>query len=77
MLKSKNITKQDSELFRQSVGKLRRIEHDGVMFDRPKPSLSSQSKSHAHNAAIHDIQDPYIIKAGDELLFKRPGNHWD
>jgi DNA-nicking Smr family endonuclease len=73
MPKSKSITKQDSELFRQSVGKVKRIEHDEVMFDRPKPPTTNRDTVHTHNTTTLDTQDLYNIKAGDKLLFKRPG----
>ena len=71
MPKPANIKKQDSDLFRQSVGKVKQIEHDGVIYDRPKPPLPNQGSTHVHDVTTLDTQDPYTIKANDELLFKR------
>jgi DNA-nicking Smr family endonuclease len=73
MPKSKNIAKQDSELFRHSVGEVKQIEHDGVLFDRQKPSLQNKNTAIVHNATTLDTEDPYTIKASDKLLFKRAG----
>ncbi len=73
MPKSKRITKQDSDLFRQSVGKVKQIEHDGVIFNRPKPPVAGQNIAHAHNTTTLDTEDPYTIRASDKLQFKRPG----
>ena len=75
MIKPKRITKEDSELFRKTVGKVDPISHDGVLFERRR---KPQKKFHHRITSTDEATFPfeqtsYTVKSGDKLDFKRPG----
>ena len=74
MPKTRNISREDSELFRQSVGEVKPVKNNKATFERKK--LSGQNNIHSRfdeNEKLIDARGPYSIKANDELTFKRPG----
>ena len=74
MPKSKNISKEDSELFRQSVGEVKPVVNNKVTFERKKPSRPDNKHIHHNkNERFIDAPGPYSIKASDELSYRRPG----
>jgi len=77
MKNTDKITKQDSELFRKTIGTIDTIEHGRVLHDKPKPSPKPY-KNYTDNHPVADATDDCSIeingiKAGDELYFKRSG----
>lgn len=77
MAESKDISRQDIELFRQAIGDVEKIEHDGFELVTPKPApvpnqsiLSEQNALKQMANAPFDIPD---IDTGDELYFRRDG----
>ena len=77
MAKTKDITRQDSELFRQAIGEVDKIEHNGVNLVTPKPppvpNQTILSQQDALNKMANDPFDVPDIEIGDELFFKREG----
>lgn len=74
MPKTRNISKEDSELFRQSVGKVKPVKNNRITFERKNPPrLKSKHTRFDDNEKFINAPDPYTIKANDKLSFKRPG----
>jgi len=77
MAKTKDITRQDSELFRQAIGEVDKIEHNGVNLVTPKPPpVPNQTILNQQDALNKMANDPFDIpdiEIGDELFFKREG----
>ena len=77
MAESKDISKQDSELFRQAVGDVEKIDHDGFELDIPKrqpvPNQTIISEQNTLNQMANDPFDVPDIENGDELYFRRDG----
>lgn len=77
MAKTKDITRQDSELFRQAIGEIDKMEHDGVNLVTPKPlpvpNQTILSQQDALNKMADDPFDIPDVEIGDELFFKREG----
>jgi len=77
MAKTKDITRQDSELFRQAIGEVDKIEHNGVNLVTPKPppvpNQTILSQQDALNKMANDPFDIPDIEIDDELFFKREG----
>lgn len=77
MAKTKDITRQDSELFRQAIGGIDKMEHDGVNLVTPKPlpvpNQTILSQQDALNKMADDPFDIPDVEIGDELFFRREG----
>ncbi len=77
MAKTKDISRQDSELFRQAIGEVDKIEHDGINLVTPRPppvpNQTILSQQDALNKMANDPFDIPDIEIGDELFFKREG----
>lgn len=77
MPKSDVITKEDKDLFRNSVGPVEKIEHDSAVFDKPKPPPISQQTQADNDHVLEEFVDPSFTngetKTEDKLLFQRSG----
>lgn len=77
MAGSKNITRQDSELFRQAIGEVDKIEYDGANLvtskPAPVPNQTILSQQDALNKMANDPFDIPDVEIGDELFFRRDG----
>jgi len=77
MSDSKGVTKDDIELFRQSIGEVDVLEHDGVELSTarpaPVPIQSILSEQQALNQMASDPFDVPDVEIGDELCFRRSG----
>ncbi len=77
MSKQDDITKADRDLFRSSIGPVDKIEHDGVVFDPPKPlpvpKQSHMNERHVAEEITNSSHDNFDIERNDELLYKKAG----
>ena len=77
MSDSKGVTKDDIKLFRQAIGEVDMIEHDGVEMSKarpaPVPTQSIISEQQALNQMASDPFDIPDVEIGDELCFRRSG----
>lgn len=77
MAESKDISRQDIELFRQVIGEVDKIEHDGAELPTPKPSpVPNQTIISEQNSLKQMANNPFDIpdiEIGDELYFRRSG----
>lgn len=76
MSKRRDIPESDSNLFRKTVGKVKRIENDQIFHTREKSSTTLTSRwRHTHfNNDIDQHPSPGSdIGIADKLYFKRPG----
>ena len=73
----KGVTKDDIQLFRQTIGEVETIEYDGVDLSTPKPApIPYQTNIGEQKAFIQMVDAPSDIPdigIGDELYFKRSG----
>lgn len=67
----------DSKLFRNSVGTVRRVKYDRVLPDRKKPKPVPYKTLAENRQVLTEMVDgeldPAELETGDELLFKRVG----
>ncbi len=87
MSNAKGVTKEDSELFRQTVGTVDTVEHDGVNLSTPKPApvinqtvpnqiTSTQkniSKQTTYNKTTNDLTNIEDVEINDKLYFRGNG----
>ncbi len=77
MSRPDDITKTDKDLFRNSIGPVDKIEHDGVVFDPPKPPPVPKQSHMDEQRMVEDIttsfHDNFDIERNDELLYKKTG----
>ena len=77
MAESKDISRQDIELFRQAIGDVDKIEYDGFVLATPKiPPVPNQTIISEQNALNQMANNPFDIPdvaIGDELYFRRSG----
>lgn len=77
MAESEDISRQDSELFRQAIGAVDKIEHNGVDLSAPKPlPIPNQTILSEQRVFKKMAEDPFDIpdvEIGDELYFRREG----
>jgi DNA-nicking Smr family endonuclease len=77
MVESKDISKQDIELFRQAIGDVDKIEYDGIELVSPKPAPVPNQRIISERIALDQMaNDPFDlpdVEIGDELYFKRDG----
>ena len=73
----KGVTKDDIKLFRQAIGEVDMIEHDGVDLSTtkpaPVPNQSIISEQDAFNQMVNAPFDIPDVEIGDELYFRRSG----
>lgn len=77
MAESKDISRQDIELFRQAIGEIDKIEHNGAELPVPKPfPIPKQTIISEQNSLNQMANNPFDIpdiEIGDELYFRRSG----
>ncbi len=77
MSDSKGVTQDDIKLFRQSIGEVDVLEHDGVELftarPAPVPIQSILSEQQALKQMASDPFDVPDVEIGDELCFRRNG----
>jgi DNA-nicking Smr family endonuclease len=77
MAESKDISRQDIELFRQAIGDVDRIECDSFVLSVPKiPPAPNQTIISEQNSLKQMANNPFDIQnieTGDELYFRRSG----
>ncbi len=71
------VSSEDSQLFRDSIGAVKPVEHDGARLQRQKPR-PVPAQSHADDQAVmQQLHDrPFavaLVETGDELSYLRPG----
>ena len=75
--RSSPVSDADRELFRESVGPLRPLDHDRVAPQGPKappfPLQTRMDEEETLRDMISDHFDPAEMETGEELLFARPG----
>jgi DNA-nicking Smr family endonuclease len=77
MADPKGVTRQDSKLFRQAIGEVDKLKHDGVNLYTPKPHpVPNQTVVSEQRVFTEMVGDPFDlpdVEIGDELFFKREG----
>lgn len=77
MAESKDISRQDIELFRQAVDDVDKIEYDDFVLAKPKiPPVPNQTIVSEQNSLKQMANNPFDIQdveIGDELYFRRNG----
>lgn len=77
MKKSSNISEEDRALFRETVGKIKPLNQDSVVHDKPKPSPVPSRNEQFDRPAMQELYDSdyeqNLLERGDELFFSRPG----
>jgi DNA-nicking Smr family endonuclease len=67
----------DTDLFRRTVGKVKRLRHDTVTHAGPRPAPIPRQRLNDERAVIAEmaagLYDHAEIETGDELHFRRPG----
>lgn len=67
----------DSDLFRQHVGPVKRVRTDKVEHRSEKPTPAARFRRQDEAAVLRDSLagdlDPHELETGDELTFRRPG----
>jgi len=71
------ISRQDSELFRRTVGKISAVKHDRIApaQRRTAPAISRtlEDRDKVLREMLSDEYEPSEVETGEELLFVRPG----
>lgn len=71
------IKKEDSELFRDSVGSIKRVNHDRHYFASQRPAPTPKFRRRDDKEVIGDLladpADAAELENGDELIYSRPG----
>jgi DNA-nicking Smr family endonuclease len=74
---STTVSREDSELFRSSVGPVKRVRHDRVQPAGKHPPPVARFRKRDEASAIQDLlsdqYDASDLETGDELIFARPG----
>jgi len=78
MANRKKLSQEDIELFRRSVGPVRKISHDKAIHTRKARPVSRQPRPQTEDTAVADTFSDYYDAAGevasdDTLFFTRPG----
>jgi len=67
---------QDSDLFRRSVGDIKRLRTETAVHDLPRPAPSARFRREDEAEVLRDSLegelDPAELETGDELAFRRP-----
>lgn len=73
----KKPSREDIQLFRSSVGKVKRVVHDRIIPARrpirPKPAFREMDEAEALRDMLSEHFDPADMETGEELLYIRPG----
>ncbi len=71
------INNPDSELFRETVGDIKRLDNDRIEsskpLPRPIPKQSQIDDAQVIDEMLSDHYDPMQLDLGDEISFRRPG----
>jgi len=74
---STTVSREDSELFRSSVGPVKRVRHDRVQPGGKRPAPIARFRKRDEEQVIQDLlsdhYDASELETGDELIFARPG----
>jgi DNA-nicking Smr family endonuclease len=77
MKKKFQLSDDERALFRESVGRVRRLEHGRVVHDRQRPHPTPQQAGRDNEQVIHDLlSDEYFfpdVETGEEIWYARPG----
>ena len=77
MPRDNDIPDEDRKLFRQHVGKVRRLRHDRIQphakAPPPVPVKTREDEAQVLRDMLSDDFDPLEVETGEELLFARPG----
>lgn len=77
MSRLRDASQQDSRLFRQSVGAVKRIDHDRALIQHPRPAPVPTQRKRQERAVIKQLMsgdlDLSELETGEELLFAQPG----
>lgn len=77
MSRLSDASKHESELFRQSVGSVKPVNHDRAAIQRPQPAPVPTQRMRQERAVIEQLLSGDIdlseLETGDELLFGQPG----
>jgi DNA-nicking Smr family endonuclease len=73
----KKPSREDIQLFRSSVGKVKQVAHDRIIPARrpisPKPVFREMDEAEALRDMLSEHFDPADMETGEELLYIRPG----
>ncbi len=73
----KKPSKEDAQLFRSSVGKVKPVENDRIMPVRqpvsPRPVFREMDEAEVLRDMLSEQFDPADMETGEELLYIRPG----
>lgn len=74
---SATVSREDSDLFRNHVGPVKRVGHDRVQMSMKRPAPIARFRRLDEEAVIHDLLSDHFdasdLETGDELVFARPG----
>ena len=77
MAKKSRISKEDSELFRSTVGSVRPLQHDKIELQPPRvkpiPRQIWRDEQQVLRDMLSDDIDTAELETGEEMLFTRPG----
>lgn len=76
MGKGREISPEESELFRRSIGEIRPIRDDSAERAKPKPPPRAEFRAADDREALRESlepPDPAELESGEELLFRRDG----
>lgn len=76
MRKTKEISNEESALFREAVGNITPLKQDKTVYDKTKPSprVNSAQQETPLQQTLHDSEfEENLLERGDELFFARPG----
>ena len=77
MAKHRSVTKRDTELFRKTVGRVRRVTTDKVTHHGRKPSPHPMQRRKDEQRVLQEMMDleydPSVIQPEDMLSYCRPG----
>ena len=76
MTKTKDISEEDSALFREAVGNITPFKHDKLIHDSVKtsPRVNTTQEENSSVQTLYDSEfEENLLERGDELFFARPG----
>lgn len=75
--RSATVSREDSELFRRTVGPVKRVRHDRAQMSGKRPPPIARFRIRDEASVIRDLLsddfDPGDLETGEELIFARPG----
>ena len=76
MKKTKDISEEDSALFREAVGSITPIKQENILHRKPKEKVKRQKTEieKPSSQSLYDSEfEQNLLERGDELFFARPG----